>query len=123
VIEMAKEEAVEFFSILYYGEHHIPAKGHCGAHGVKEFGYGSWFVNHRGDIATYDYDFLTRMVFLAHDKCYRASVQQAGPRTIKIVVFKRSGREGDMAERHPTIEQALAQWRKTHQEAPQEVAQ
>ena len=115
--QMTKAEAVKFFAELYFGEHHIPAKGCCGEHGVKEFGPGSWSVNHRGDMATYDYDFLTRMVFLAHDKCYRVSVQNGGPRQVKIVVFKRDYREGSMAERHPTIESALNEWRKRHESA------
>jgi hypothetical protein len=112
--DMPKVEAVSFFSELYFGEHHIPARGCCGAHGVKEFGPGSWYVNHSGDIATYDYDFLTRLVFLAHDKCIRASVQNSGPRLIKIVIWKRDGRTGRMAEGHPTIETALGKWRERH---------
>lgn len=36
---MTKEEATEFFSEFYYGEHHIPK------HQVFEFGHG-WMVKH-----------------------------------------------------------------------------
>ena len=114
--ELTKAEAVSFFSELYFGEHHIPARGCCGAHGVREFGPGSWYVNHFGDMATFDYDFLTRLVFLAHDRCYRASVQNSGPRTLKVVVFRRDRAAASMCERHPTIEEALSEWRKRHTE-------
>lgn len=109
--EMTKEEAVEFFSTLYFGEHHIPARGCCGQHGVREFGPGSWYVNHNGDMATYDFDFLTRLVFLAHDRCIRASVQNGGPRKVKVVIFKRASRDGRISVGHPTIETALEKWR------------
>lgn len=114
--DMAKPEAVQFFAELYYGVHHIPARGYCGEHGVREYSSGSWYVNHYGDIATYDYDFLTRLVFLAHDRCYRASIENSGPRKIKIVIFKRDQREGSMCVRHPTVESALASWREKHKE-------
>lgn len=114
--EMNRAQAVEFFSELYFGEHHIPARGYCGQHGVREFGPGSWYVNHYGDIATYDYSFLTRLVFLAHDRCVRASVQNGGPRRIKIVIWQRDKREGSMYERHPTIAAALDEWRERHPE-------
>lgn len=116
---MTKEEAIEFFSVLYEGEHHIPAPGRYGAHGVKEFGPGSWYVNHSGEVATYDSDFLTRLVFLAHYFCIRASIQSAGPRRVKIVIFKRHRRDGRRLESHPTIETALSNWRKYHQEQSQ----
>ena len=97
------EEATEFFSEFYSGEHHIPGK-------VKEFGYG-WQVNHdRGDLATYDYNQLTRLVFMAHEKCIRVSIMASSPRHIKIAIWKRQ-REGGMSERHPTLEQAINSWK------------
>jgi hypothetical protein len=112
--ELTKDEAVKFFSELYFGEHHIPAHGCCGEHGVKEWSPGSYYVNHYGDMATYDYDFLTRLVFLAHDRCFRASVQNSGPRMVKVIIFKRDRNAASMFERHPTVEGALAEWRKRH---------
>jgi hypothetical protein len=103
-MEMSKEKATEFFSALYFGEHHIPSGG------VKPFGPG-WCVNHHGDLATFDFDALTRLVFLAHDKCVRAAVEASGPRMVKICIWQRSQRDGQIWSRHPTIEQALADWR------------
>ena len=102
------EEATEFFSEIYHGAHHIPSD-------IKPFGSG-WSINHRGDIATHDFDMLTRMVFLAHDMCYRLQVQQGAPGSVKIVVWKRSARAGDISYRHPTLEQAVAKWREKHKD-------
>ena len=117
---MTKAEAIEFFSELFFSEHHIPAPGFCGAHGVKEYGPGSWCVNVYGEMATWDYDALTRLVFLAHDSCIRASIQSSGPRRIKVVIFKREGRDKRMCIGHPTIETALSKWRLNHAEPIEE---
>jgi hypothetical protein len=106
---MDKEKAEELFAILYFGKHHIPGE-------LKKFGDG-WSINHFQDCATFDYDFITRLVFLCHDRCVRASIMQGGPRAVKIVLWQRNGREGSMSERHPTIETALLTWRKNHPES------
>lgn len=104
---MSKTEAVSFFADFYGGEHHFP-------NDVKEFGPDSWSMNHFGNLATFDSDALTRLVFLAHDRCVRVGIQQSGPRHVKIVIWKRTGRTGSIMERHPTLEQALEAWRKRH---------
>lgn len=101
---MTKEEATKFFSEFYYGEHHIPK------HQVHEFGHG-WMVKHdRGDLATFDYNELTRLVIMAHDYCYRASISPLSKSTVQIAIWKRE-REGSMSERHPTLEQAIEKLR------------
>jgi hypothetical protein len=109
------EEAKAFFAEIYYGEHHIPSE-------IKPFGSG-WSINHCGSVATHDFNELTRMIFLAHDMCYRLQIQQGGPGGIKIIIWKRSARTGDISYRHPTIEQALAKWRENHknEEARQDI--
>jgi hypothetical protein len=104
--ELTQEEATAFFAELYMGEHHIPAE-------IKKWG-PAWCINDHGDLSTYDFNMLTRLVFLAHDKCYRASVMNSGPRMVKIAIWKRKQREGNICERHPTIEEALEKWRKRH---------
>jgi hypothetical protein len=100
--QMTLEEAEEFFAIVYFGAHHIPSQ-------IKKYGEG-WAINDT-DVATYDFNTLTRMLFLAHDMCYRLQIQPGGTR-IKIAIWKRYGRDGDMCSRHPTIEMALGEWRK-----------
>lgn len=104
---MTKEEAIDFFAHLFRGKHHIPQSG------VKPYGQG-WCVNHYGDLATFDFDMLTRFVFLAHDRCCRASVLSSGPRMVKLAIWQRNTRTGSMFERHPTIEHALASWREAN---------
>lgn len=102
------EIAEEFFGELYYGKHHIPGK-------IKPWGTG-WCVNHYGSLATFDFDELTRLVFLSHDRCIRAEIQNSGPRMVKICIWQREGREGGISERHPTIKEALSKWREKHSE-------
>ena len=103
-MKMCFKEAENFFSELYFGKHHIPGK-------IKPFGPG-WELNHYGELATFDFSMLTRLVFLAHDKCVRVSIMNSGPGMIKIVLYQRSRRDGYVFERHPTIENALKDWRK-----------
>lgn len=97
---LTQDEATKFFSQFYRGEHHIPG------YKVHEFGKG-WMVKHdQGDLATFDFNGLTRLVLMAHHYCYRVSVNNHGPRTMKICIWKRQ-REGSVSHRHPTIEQAI----------------
>lgn len=104
---MTKEQAEDFFGELFYGKHHIPGE-------VKPFGVG-WKVNaYGGSLSTYDFNNLTRLVFLAHDKCVRAEIVQGGPGRVGIAIWQRAGREGDIYARHPTIESALDEWRSKH---------
>lgn len=104
---LTKEEATEFFSVLFFGEHHIPSD-------VKPFGRG-WKINaYGGSLATFDFDGLTRLVFLAHDRCVRVELVQGGPGRIGIAIWKRHGRSGDISVRHPTIKCALVNWRMKH---------
>lgn len=102
-MKMTYEEAEKFFSEIYFGKHHLPSE-------IKPYGEG-WYINHHGDLSTFDFDTLTRLVFLAHDSCIRVGLSQGGPRAIKIAIWKREGRTGHMYARHPTIEQALEIWR------------
>lgn len=103
---LTKEEATAFFAELYGGEHHIPG------YKVLDFGYG-WMVKHdRGDLATYDYNDLTRLVLMAHDKCIRVSINPISKTAVGIAIWKRQ-REGSMSERHPTLEHAIEKFRES----------
>lgn len=105
-MDMEFKDAKSFFSEFCLGEHHIPGK-------IRAYG-PAWYINFHHDLSTFDFDYLTRLVFLAHDRCVRASIQQSGPRMIKIIIWAREGRDGSMYERHPTIEHALSEWREAH---------
>jgi len=110
------EQAVDFFSALYGGKHHIPGARYGDAKNVKVWGTG-WSVSHYGDLSTYDFDMLTRLVLLAHDRCVRACIRQGGPGGVKVCISARD-REGGFSERHPTIEEALARFRELNGEMP-----
>lgn len=65
-----------------------------------------------GSMATYDFDSLTRFVIMAHDECIRFGIETAGPRYLRLTFFNRGGREGLMYSCHPTLEQAIEDFRK-----------
>lgn len=98
-MEFKFEEAENFFDELFYGKHHFPDK-------IKKFGPG-WSINTYGDVATFDGDMMTRLVFMAHRDAIRVSIFQAGPNRLKIAIHKRKHGPGRFSERHPTIEEAL----------------
>ena len=81
------------------GEHHLPE--------VKPFGEGV-SVNWSGDIATVDFDGLTRLVLLAHRDAVRIQVSYSGPRMIRIAAHRRQ--HGDrktmgFSRWHPGLEE------------------
>ncbi len=69
-----------------------------------------WTCVHRGDLATFDSDILTRLVLGAHEYRLRVELTNGGPRRIKVIVSDRKLRIGDYFSRHPTIEEALRNW-------------
>ena len=85
-------------------------KVHKWGHGIK---LNSACIN---ELSTFDYSGLysglTKAVVLAHDRMIRLSIVPSGPNMIGLVANKRHSREGDVSERHPTIEQAILTIRK-----------
>lgn len=102
---LTKEQAEDFFGEVFCGKHHIPSE-------LKPYGTG-WKVNAHASLSTFDFNELTKLVFLAHDRCMRVEIVQGGPGRVGIVIWKRGGRTGDIWYRHPTIEQALEVHRKS----------
>lgn len=64
------------------------------------------------ELSTFDYNTLTEAVLMAHDRCIRFSVGSSGPGRLRLMFHRRHAREGGIAERHPTIEQAIAIYEK-----------
>lgn len=95
--------AAEFFG----GFHHMIDKPKPWGNGIKLSERFNW-------LSTYDFDGLTRLVFMAHDACIRIEIMPSGPGLIGLTLYKRHQREGGISERHPTIEEALATWRMKH---------
>lgn len=71
-----------------------------------------WEVNTWGDLSTYDFDQLTRLVLVAHDNCVRASVQASGLRMVKIALYPRFTRTGSISEKCPEIDEHIAELRR-----------
>ena len=104
-------------SDLFVGLYHIPARS------LRRV---DWKNQHHIEfvtdvnLATFDGPQLTRLVFLAHDYCVRVDVQPASPRYLRLV-FHRRQRNGGIFQRHPTIEQAVSDWRRHHTVDDEEV--
>ena len=62
----------------------------------------------RGDLATFDFDHLTTLVVLAHDKAVRVSVEGRSSWGHLLLTFSPRQREGGTWERHPTMDAATA---------------
>lgn len=119
---MNEQQARAFFARLYRGAHHVPS-------GMRNDGGGVWSVNHYGELSTFDYDDLTRLVFIAHELGVRAWVKPGGARGLRIFIQQRTRSSPEIAHGHPTIHSAIAkfeqaddlQWyRWTEQNTPNE---
>ena len=87
---------------LFGGFHHLPK--------IQDY-YPGIAMRTATDLATFDGNFLTRAVFLAHDRCIRFSIGAASPKEVKLIFHKRKKREGKMSERHPSLQDAVSAWR------------
>jgi hypothetical protein len=96
------EEAKKFFTDFYGGEHKLPSE-------LTKFGTGYQVQDGRTDFDTYDGNRLTRLVIMAHDRCFRVSLMPLG-HMMQVVIWKRQ-REGSIDMRHPTIEEAVSGFR------------
>lgn len=74
------------------------------------YGRGVAFTVRHTHLSTYDFDFLTRLVIGAHEESIRIEINPKAFQYIQIVMHPRS-RDGLKHERHPTIEQAVADYR------------
>lgn len=59
-----------------------------------------------GEISTYDWDVLTRLVIAAHDGAVRVDISPGGPGLLRLVLSPRE-RTGGITWSHPTMEQAI----------------
>ena len=79
------------------GDHHLPK--------VKEFGTGIC-INYYGDLSTYDWNRLTRLVLLAHRDYVRVEIASSGPRMVKVIAHRSAPTtNGDKQwMRHPSLD-------------------
>ena len=91
------------------GEHHLTGK-------IKEWGTGICYNTRNHSLATFDYNLLTKIVFMSHDRMIRFGIEPSGPGMLKWCLWKRHKRQGSLFERHPTIKTALLEYRKYYRE-------
>lgn len=97
-------ECVKFLRDFFRGWHHMDPHRikNAGPHGIE---YNASAAAMK--LATFDFNGLTRLVILAHDRCIRVDVEPSGPQMLKMFLHHRT-REGLVHERHPTLEEAIA---------------
>lgn len=86
---------------------------HCGT--IKKPYPGLWEINHSGELSTFDFDELTKLVYAAHKYAVRVSIGSSGPRMVKIILHARK-RTGSFCHRHPTITETIEQYSKKERE-------
>jgi len=94
-------ECAELLAEVHHGFNHMFGKIHNWGKGIKLNSTSS------NNLATFDYDGLTRLVLLTHERMIRVEIVPSGPNMIGFVCNKRHLREGRMYERHPTIQEAI----------------
>lgn len=100
-----EQKAKAVLAAGYYGIHHVPYW-----HRRREWGPDGVRVSVFGDMATFDFDTLTRLVVAAHDQCVRLRVMSGGPNMLTLGFTDRV-RDGLVYDRHPTMEEALVRCR------------
>lgn len=106
VLELSFEARAErVLAATFGGFHNVPGK-------IKRSPapYPFWELNVFQSLSTYDFSNLTALVLAAHKYCVRVDVGP-GMRRLKILLHPRHSRDGYMTQRHPTIQQALEQFK------------
>ena len=97
-----EDRANDCLSGIFQGLHHV-GKIRKEREGQAD---EAWSVQVVQDVSTFDFDLMTRIVFLAHWHCLRASLSNGGPRALKLTLWNRQ-RTGIMWERHPGLSEAI----------------
>lgn len=63
------------------------------------------------EMATWDFNQLTMLVFLCHEARIRCQIESAGPRMMRLSFWERK-HEGSMPVRHPSLDEAVAAFKK-----------
>lgn len=97
----------KLFADVCCGFHHVVGK-------FKPDGTGVRISDFAGRWSTFDFDRLTVLVVLAHDRAIRVELEQSAPGRIGFHLHFRGTRTGQMYARHPSIENAIANVRRVH---------
>ena len=83
-----------FMSQLFNGFHHVNGK-------AVEYGSGIKVNIPHSKMATFDYDYLTKAVIMAHNWGVRFEIEPASSKYLRFILHKRHARSGSMSEKHP----------------------
>lgn len=86
------------------GFHNVIGQFKASGHGIQIL-----VPTHR--MATFDFNDLTTLVLLAHDRCIRVEIQACSPHRVRLRLHRRDRRSGPNYSRHPTIEEAVQKHR------------
>jgi len=97
-----RRRVIGLLAFIYDGIHHVKGQNIRWTEGP--FPHATLSV--ADNLATYDWDGLTRLVIGAHDLALRVGIRASGPRHVKIVIHpRRRPAEGDgVWQRHPVLE-------------------
>lgn len=77
------------------------------------WGMGNTKFNVAGRFASYDFDQLTRLVLSAHEHCVRVEMKPCNCQFVTVTMWTRGKRSARSYHVHPTIESAVAEFRKS----------
>jgi hypothetical protein len=110
-MELTHKEAFDFFSTFLKGTPHYKQ-----ITTLSRYGSG-WTIRVTHPLSTFDFNDLTRLVVLAHDRCIRAEIlidEDAIARPMIISIHKRgtSMRGVSPSARHPELEEHVEEIRR-----------
>lgn len=95
-----QQECIELLSLVFGGTHNLNPLTPIRKVGIEMKFYGS--------LSTFDSSKLTHLVLLAHQKAIRVEIDGCGHHRLKISLFYRGERQGEIYSRHPTLETAIS---------------
>lgn len=105
------EAVANLLGDLFYGIYHLDSTA------LKKVDWANdhhiIFILGWKSLATTDFDELTRLVILCHDRCIRCEISPRAFHHLELIFHQRQ-REGNGWQRHPTIEAAIENARKAY---------
>lgn len=95
---------IQFIWDCLGGPHHCYGK-------IEACGKGVRYIGSDFRLATFDFSGLTYLVFEAHKRAIRVEIRPRSRMNLELTFFKRI-REGAWHERHPTLDEAIEEYRK-----------
>lgn len=116
VVSKFMREVLDIMDCVYSGLHHtnyyeqFKKKQYCETRFAE-------YIDRANELSTYDFNRLTKLVVLAHDKGIRVSITSDRKKGLVILFHNRMGIRGNgfsMSQRHPTLSKAIKQVRQTN---------